>query len=452
MAALLRGPVEYTRIACRAGRKVSKTYAVAAIALWWVVTHANGRVILTGPTYRTVNTELWRDIRQLCQHAAIDLPPCSPNAEYGMRWPDGREIRGFTADKPEAASGTSGSELLYIVDEASGMPQSILDIIIGNLAGGGSLIMISNPTQQTGFFYDVFKKPARHPEWLRLHISALDSPNVRAGEIVIPGLATSQWVDEMRVTWGEDSPLFNVHVLGEFPEQGDDCVIGVGTIADAVARHDTADDVGPLVIGVDVARFGSDETVIAAVRCNSLVRLSRFRQLDTVEVAGEVLKCCRKIGIRGEAITIAIDDVGVGGGVTDALMHAEEPTLDLRILPVNAGVSPNDPEHYSNLRAELWFGLRDWLKDGGAIPDDPDLQGDLATPKYSTDPRGRARVEGKPEIKKRLGRSPDLADALALACYAVKHFGGGGAGGRDLSALGSFTSDSRYADTGRALW
>lgn len=449
MGHLLSSLVANKRVACRAGRKVSKTYGASIVALWWAMTRPRGRVIITGPTYRTVQTELWRDLREIHRSAIIELPRCSPMAETGIQWADGREIRGFSADKPEAAASTSGAELLYIVDEASGMSPAILETIMGNLAGGGSLMLISNPTRQEGFFYEVFAQPDRHQIWHKLHISSEDSPNVQEGRIVIPGLATREWVDEMLEKWGRDSTLYRVHALGEFPGQGDDAINGLDLLLEAIERFVEPSAPGPaeVQIGVDVARFGDDDSVVC-VRVGD--RILPFDHGDvngvvhgqrTTDVAGLALYLARKYApLSPEPPVVVVDDTGVGGGVTDQLVDCD----DIEVVAVNAACVANDEEHYEDLRTELWFEGREFLRSGGKLPADAYLQADLASCHYRM-PRGRFRAESKPEIKKRLGRSPDRADAYNLACYT------GGASVTDEQPRLPQQALSRYAGAGRGI-
>lgn len=452
MAQMLEALTEYTRVAVRAGRKVSKTYTAAIIALWWALTRPKGRVILTGPGYRTVQTELWRDIREIHRSASqrLELPRCSPSAEHGIQWDDGREIRGFTADKPEAASGTSGFEQLYIVDEASGVSTTVLDTIMGNLFGGGSILLLSNPTQPDGFFADVFDRADKRTKWLPLTISALESPNVVERRIVVPGLATLEAVQEAAQSWGEDSDLYRVHVLGQFPGQGVNSINGLALLMEAEELFDEPDEPGhhPVNIGVDVAREGDDDSVVV-VRlgkrilpfehgdCNGVVHGQR-----TTAVAGLALYLARKYHHPGmPAPRIMVDDTGVGGGVTDILLQAE----DVTVVPVNASRVADDEEHYTDLRTQLWYAGRDFLRSGGKLPHDPQLKADLSSCHYGFDARGRFVAESKRNLKKRLGRSPDRADAFNLACYA----GNAGTDIRDLEIPRA--EQFRYASSGRGI-
>jgi hypothetical protein len=409
-AHILRMIAKHDRVAVRSGHKVGKSTLASIAALWWMKRWTDGRVVMTAPTGRQVRIVLWREVTRLHKRALVSMGGTLHKLpELGLQYDDGREILGFATDEPERIAGVSGAHILYIVDEGSGVTEEIFEAIEGSRAGGAKLLVLGNPTRTSGTFYNAFTSAA--DVWCHLHVSSEDSPNV-TGEANIPGLATPQWVEEKRQEWGEESPLYQVRVRGNFPTQAENAVMGLALVEAARERYeDTAED-GPLSIGVDVARFGDDETDIQPVRGYKALQATVLRSMDTVDVAGRALKVGRELARPGERPVFKVDVIGVGAGVADTLRANGADVID-----VNVGESAND-DNYSRLRDELWFGLRDWLKDGGAIPDDGKLQADLLAPTYSFLPTGKIKVESKDEIKKRLsGRSPDRADGLALAVY-----------------------------------
>jgi hypothetical protein len=160
------------------------------------------------------------------------------------------------------------------------------------------------------------------------------------------------------------------------------------------------------VLGVDVARFGDDQTVLLLRNGDRVEWIRRHRGLDLMQTAARV----------GEAMTrcrldaVLVDGVGVGGGVVDRLHQ-----MGFRVGEVNAGGSAIDDRRHANLRAEMWAKMRAWLADRGAIPpDDRELAADLAGPQYGFDARNRLLLERKQDMKARGLASPDAADALAL--------------------------------------
>lgn len=414
---ILRSVVEHDQVAVRSGHKVSKSLSAAILALWFASTRAGGRVILTAPTSRQVRGVLWREIRALHRRAIIPLGGIvNELPENGIIWPDGRSIEGFSTDESERFAGISGVNLFFIVDEASGVGEPIFEAISGCRAGGGLLLVISNASRTSGTLYEAFNGKADF--WHKIHISSLESPNV-TGERWIPGLATKKWCDEKREEYGEGSPFYQVRVLGDFPTQAENAVIGLGLVEAATARWspglcqgESFRDAGRLELGVDPARFGSDTAAVVARRGYVAMEPVCFRGLDTVALAGKVLEVARGLRRTSEIPLIRVDSIGIGAGVVDHLAQHD----DVEVIAVNVAESATTGQH-ARLRDEVWFRTRDWLRDGGCIPPDQKLVGELVAPTYSFDVSGKLKVEAKDETKKRLKRSPDRADALCLAVY-----------------------------------
>lgn len=414
-AEILRAVAEHRQTAVRSGHKVGKSTSAACLALWWATTRPRGRVVLTAPSGHQVRNILWPEVRRLYRDARYPLGgTCSPSPSRGLELPGDRSVICVTTDEPEKLAGLSGAELLFVVDEASGFPEPLWDPIHGNMAGGGRVVALGNPTRTSGTFYEAF---GNHRQWWRtIHISSEESPNVRAGRMLIPGLATREWVDARREEWGSDSPAYHVRVRGDFPAQAENAVISLALVEAALERgRAQAGDIDHhgITLGVDVARFGDDSSVIQPVIGRRALPAVIMQGADTQVVAARVLACARRLG-GGTPVRVHIDGIGVGAGVVDTLRLAG-PAVE--VVDVNVSEVAQTDDHRL-LRDQLWFGLRDWLRDG-AIPDDPLLVGELVAPTYSFDARGRFVVESKDALKKRLRRSPDRADALALAVYSA---------------------------------
>lgn len=409
-AEILRAVAAHDRVAVRSGHKVGKSTSAAILALWWINKHEDGRVVMTAPTGRQVRLVLWREVTRLYRRSVIPLGGfLSANPDPGLKYEDGREIVGFSTDESEKIAGVSGANVLYIVDEGSGVSEDIFEAIEGSRAGGAKLVVLGNPTKTSGTFYNSFVNPIG---WKPLHISSEHSPNI-TGETSIPGLATASWVAEKLEEWGEQSPLFQVRVRGNFPTQAENSVIGLGLVEAARERYDDTPEAGALSIGVDVARFGDDQTVIWPVRGKKALTPVVLKGADTVFVAGKVLEVAQSLARAGERPTVRVDTVGVGGGVADVLRRFPA----VHTVDINASESSYD-DTYARCRDEMWFALKTWMADG-AIPSHDRLHRDLVAPTYSFLPTGKIKVESKDEIKKRLdGRSTDYADALALAVYS----------------------------------
>ena len=400
------------RVAVRSGHKISKSTSAVILALWFVTTRPRARVVMTSASYRQVRDILWKELRRIAGEAPIPIGgKLATDPDTGLQLRDGREIVGLSTNEPERIAGYSGPEMLFILDEASGIDEAVFEALEGNRAGGARIVLFSNPTQTSGTFFDAFHSKSEF--WTTIHVSSEETPNVTGLEEPIPGLATADWVDEKRREWGENSALYAVRVRGDFPTQGDKAVIALTYVVQAVARWaDEPDDQGPLVLGVDVARFGDDESVIVPRRGNRVWPARVLTQLDGPNLAGEVLALAREMRRPNERPTVNVDVIGVGASAFDVLARSDEVTANAVNVAEKATA-----EGYHSLRDQLWGATRDWLKAGGAIPDDARLQAELVSPVYAFDAQGRMQVESKQAMKKRLNRSPDRADALALAIY-----------------------------------
>jgi hypothetical protein len=202
--------------------------------------------------------------------------------------------------------------------------------------------------------------------------------------------------------------------MSEYPNTPVEAFISTGedTLIDATvamrARRCVVDPIGPLLVGVDPARFGDDRTAIIFRQGRSAFGLKTYAKKDLMEICGIVHKI-----IEDRAPTkVFIDVVGLGAGLVDRLNELGHKNV---VVAVNGGSKPLDAVRYVNKRAEMWCELRDWLNDEPAqIPDSDELHADLCGVKWKPDSKSRIYLEKKEEMKKRGLRSPDSADALAL--------------------------------------
>lgn len=408
-------------VSVRSGHKVGKSTTDAGLAIWWYCTRPFARAIMTAPTYRQIAIVLWREVRRLWRVAqrralarGVELrEEPSRDPDNGLSSDDGREILGFSTNDPDRFSGISGANVLYIADEASGIDEGIFEAIEGNRAGGAWLILTGNPTKTSGKFYDSFHR--ERGVFHCLHISSRNTPKL---EHAIPGLATAAWVAEREQVWGSDSATFQVRCEGNFPTQASNAVVPLWLLEQSLQAWSTAKFDGPLQIGVDPARYGDDESVIQPRRGYRTVVPTVLRNKDSVELANEVLKVVRDLrtGLDERAI-VNIDTIGIGAGVFDVLKRHEK-----EVIAVSCDSSRKaDNDEFSNLRAQLHFGLRDWMKEGGGVHPDAILEGELVAPTYTFDSQNRFKVESKDDIKERIHHSPDRMDALQLAVYRSVH-------------------------------
>lgn len=292
--------------------------------------------------------------------------------------------------------------MLFIIDEASGVDDIIFEVGRGSMSSkGAKTIMTGNPTRTSGYFYNAFHSMKNF--WHTMKVACEDSTMV-----------SQQYIDECKEEYGEDSNAYRVRVLGEFPVEGDDVVIPLHLVESAIARN--VESVGEEVWGLDVARFGDDRTALAK-RCGNVLTqpIQWVKNKNLMQVAGWVINEYNEAKVK--PVAIFTDVIGVGAGVVDRL--AEQ---NLPVSGINVAETPAFGDKFMRMRDELWWSARDWFyKLDCKIPDDGALLAELTIPTYNFTSGGKIKVEGKDEIKKRtrktasgLGKSPDLADAFCL--------------------------------------
>ncbi|MFA6031162.1 MAG: hypothetical protein WC969_15000 [Elusimicrobiota bacterium] len=390
------------RTAAPAGHGVGKTLIAAALALQFLLTRFGSKVITTAPTWFQVEMLLWREINRLHGGARISLGGnlSSTRLDLGPEW----FAVGLSTDEPTRFQGVHAPAVMVIFDEATGVDPGIWDAAEGiAVSPGDRFLALGNPTDPSARF----KTVCDSGDWNVVEISSENHPNVLERRSVIPGAATYEWVQErLKKYGGRDSDEYRFRVLGKWPKAGSNVLISTALVEEAAARW-VEPSGRPDAAGCDVARYGSDETVIVPIHEGGHPALPEFRQgQNTMETAGQLKNL--------NARRTHVDDTGVGGGVTDRLAEQEFP-----VQGENFGENARDEERYVNRRTELWCGTRDALRTGlVSVPPDPVLVADLTSVRYSFDSKGRFRLESKDEIKKRLKRSPDRGDAYVLGVAA----------------------------------
>jgi phage terminase large subunit len=420
------------RTAVRSCRGVGKTAIAAVVVLWFLYCYPNSRVVTTAPIFAQVKNLLWREIRGRWSAAALNGTPLggtmnTTDLQVSEEW----FAIGLSTNDPIAFQGHHAEHMLFVADEASGVSQDVYDAAEGFLtAEGARALLIGNGNLTSGQLYDAFGK--EKAIWNCISISVFDSPNfTKEGEAlpdyVLRRLVTRTFQETALRKWGENHPLYQVHVLGQFPSTADNTVFNLTDLEGAQAREWTqpVDDDGqpvgkkPLtVLSVDVARFGSDETVIGIRHGQRFRILKRLPKTKVTETVGHVIDEARKWDSEHDAAPIdyiVVDDAGVGGGVTDML----DDESDYEVRPFLGAGKPRDKKHFPNARCEAWFMLAEQITTVD-LDDEPDLIADLIAPTWKLDKKGRRVVEPKEKTKERLGRSPDCADCCLMAFYPVR--------------------------------
>ena len=448
---------DHKRVAVRSGHKVSKSHTLAGVALWYFHSFEDARVIMTSTTSRQVDQILWREFKMLharsgrcvackkldaqksargepagprpCPHSRLLDGAGKPLAELartGLKTDDFREVVGFTAREAEAVAGVSGKNLLYLVDEASGVPQIIYDAIEGNRAGGARIVLCGNPTQNEGEHYEAFEGNLRE-SYKGVTISSEETPNVVTGDEVIPGLATREWVEERKREWGEESALYIIRVKGRHALKEDGRVLSVHAIQQAEQRWEETLADGPLVLGLDPAGAGlfGDETAFAPRRGQKILSVSGHHGLSEDAIVAHAVGYIRELApdLAKEVARpkIVIDKGGKIGSMVYGRLVAYAQTHPGLFSVVGVDVSRKayrEPLLHELVRDEVWASLATWIKEGGAIPSDVKLTKDLHSPAWEgREGSQKLRVTPKEELRKKLGRSPDRGDAVCLAVW-----------------------------------
>lgn len=402
---------------------IGKSFIAALVTAWWIDVHPPGEafVFTTAPTGAQVKAVLWREINKL--HTKLNLTGRTNLTE----WYIGNELVAFgrkpDEKNPTAAQGTHARYFLAILDEACGVPKSIWDATSTLTANEFSrTLAIGNPDDATTEFANVC---LRDDNWNTLFIGYEDTPNF-TGENVTESLrqmlTSVRWVAERMDKWGEDSALFMSKCRGRFPV-GSSPFVCIPLMMAERCRHLDLPLGDPVEAGIDVAA-GGDRTVLWERRGRRAGRTLSFRDADPMRSVGQLAITLREWGVE----KVKVDSTGLGWGIAGRLTELSsrhkpdgECVHSAEVVAINfaSGPTPGMEHRLLNKRAELWWNVgREYSRLGtwdiGAIDDDT-LQ-ELTTPLYVTvDSTGKIKIELKDEVIKRLGRSPDSAEALLLA-------------------------------------
>lgn len=388
-------------VAAKSGHGTGKSTTGAWLILWALCCYSDVKVPCTAPTKHQLEDILWTEVRKW--HGKMMEPWKSSiritSDKVSVSGLPGMAVaRTGRKENPEALQGFHADELLFLIDEASGVDDTVFEVARGALSTPGArVVMMANPTRTTGFFYRAFH--ANRDSWDGYTLSCLDSP-----------LVAPEYIREMEMEYGRDSDIFRVRVLGEFPGGGDLQFIHTVDVEAAMERYYEWDVYkrSPRVLGVDVAAYGGDRTVIVERQGLYAHVLWQVHGAETATIAGEVAR----LWDANQCSAVFVDATGVGFGVASDLR-----TLGYQPFSVHFGSASSD-KTYKNKRAECWGLMRDWIaKDGGWLDVGEYgeyMKNDLTGPDYQYDMQGRLQLERKEDMKKRGLASPDFADALAL--------------------------------------
>lgn len=391
------------KISIRSGHGVGKSTTASWAMLWFLLTRYPVKVVVTAPTsaqlYDALFAELKRWVKELpdpiqalldVKQERIELKASATEAFISART--------SRAEQPEALQGVHSDNVMLVADEASGVPEAVFEAAAGSMSGHNALtILLGNPVRSSGFFFDTHNR--LKDEWWTKRVSCVDSKRV-----------STEYVEDMKSRYGEESNAFRIRVLGEFPRSDDDTIIPMELLESAKHRDTRAYEDAPIVWGLDVARFGSDSSVLCKRQSNVVHTLERWRNLDLMQLTGAVVAQYEACDHKSRPAEILVDSIGLGAGVVDRLRE-----LKLPARGINVSESPAMGGTYLNLRAELWHKAKAWLeKRDCKIPMNEDLIAELATVRYTFTSNGKIKIESKDDIRRRGLKSPDMADAFVL--------------------------------------
>lgn len=426
---------DHRRVAVHSAHQTGKSWLAARLVSWWLACHEFGDafVVTTAPTGPQVRAILWREIARA--HRAGNLPGRLNQTEWfmvatGLRYTSPRHHEEMVAFgrkpsdyDPSAFQGIHARHVLVVVDEACGVPEVIFNSAGSLVANEHSRILaIGNPDDPGSHFAKICGPGSA---WHVIHVDGLMTPNFTGEEIperLRDLLISPVYVEDSKQEWGEDSPLYLSKVRGLFSSDRPDGVIPLSLIRKCQAeRAWEPANLLPVELGVDVGA-GGDETVIRERRGVKVGRTWRTRTKDPMAACGTIVQAIETTG----ATRVKVDVIGVGWGIAGRLEElGREGRHKAAIGRVNVGEASTQPKRFPRLRDELWWTFRELLQQSAldlAGLDDTTIA-QLIAPTWLPDSAGRIHVEPKADTRKRIGRSPDDADALLLSVCQARRGG-----------------------------
>jgi hypothetical protein len=414
---LLAGPIaddtanryigEAVKMAIKSGHNVGKTSFLSWVSWWALATRENTRGRATANTEKQLRTILWSELAKWhSMFIAGDLFEWTATSIYrkGAAGPNWRmDAIPWSEHNLDAFSGLHnlGGRVFVLFDEASGIHEGIWERVGGvmNEANTEKLwIATSNPSRNHGRFYECFNRFA--DDWIPISVDSRDVP-----------FTDHAAIEREIAAWGVDSDYIKVRWLGVFPDAGSTQLIPLETIRAARTRIPVSYHYEPLILGVDVARFGTNESVLTYRRGKDArtIPTERYRGLSTTELGDKAVAQA----IQHQCDGILVDEGGVGGGVVDFIRRLGHACIGVN-FGGKPGTHPNGIPVY-NKRAEMYVALREWLREGGCVEDSEDLEKQLLSIEYFFR-AGKREIQliPKEDMQDNGFDSPDVADALAI--------------------------------------
>ena len=412
------------RLSIHSGHGCGKDAFCSWAALWFLSTRTYPKIPATAPTARQLSDILWSEMSKWLRQSKIadefiiqkdKIFHKQAPKEWWMR-AISPSVKASKEEQAETLAGLHGDHMLIIVDEASGVPDPMFIPLEGAMTQeDNKVILIGNPTKNTGYFHKTRFDPTFSSKWTTLHWDSRESE-----------LVSDDMIAYFRDNYGEDSNIFRIRVAGEPPLDDETTFIPLSWAMQCVGNTIEVDPDWPLYLSVDVARYGEDDSVILPRRGMKVGRWDSFHGNHTMDLAHHIVRNFGDMEARG----VAVDEIGVGGGVVDWLQNDPRGLGYERAIGVNVTEASSDKNKWHRLRDELWDRVRTGLMHGKFdLPDETVkmfgkdwnighlLADELASVKYKLDNNGAIQIESKLDMKARGIKSPNIADALCMSEY-----------------------------------
>lgn len=418
---------EHHRVAARGPRGMGKTTTASWAVLWFASTRdalgLDWKILTTAGVLRHLTRALWPEVHKWAPRLSGLYVPPTPEKQLltASLHLDHGQAYGAVARDPAMIEGAHADEILILIDEAKSVPEAIWDALEGALTGeeGQYALALSTPGQPAGRFYEIHA--GRHPDWVARHVTTDEAVEARR--------ISRRWVQARAAGWGEESALYRQQALGEFAADDENAVVPLSWVEAAFLRWEAWREAGrpPLEgersVAVDVATTGADKTVLAQRHGRHIFEFRYTSAGGTMDTVGKVQEVVT--GKHKDTRPVTVDVIGVGVGVADRLTE-----LGYKVERYNGAASTSFTDRsgdfgFVNTRSAAYWHLRELLSpdvpeaEAVMLPPNQQLLADLTTPTWriTTGSPPKIAIETKVDLHKRLGRSPDFGDAVAMAYW-----------------------------------
>lgn len=475
---IIQSVFNYKYTAVKTCNAIGKSFIAAIIVVTFLMLHPSSIVVTTAPTWRQVTDVLWREIATAVKRAKYKLTEAEVT-QAGLSIDTDWFAVGLSTKRPENFFGYHADHILVVVDEAGGVEEPIFKGVAAITPNTNArVLLIGNPTNPGGTFYDAFTKPELG--YNTFSVSAFDTPNftdtgIKDLETLLKtftppeGVKQADWNKQVNARlqkqmnpayrglidpnvvysryheWGVDSPAWESLIMGEFPSQADQALIPTSLVTMAMNMYGIDKETGktyaelsgwnipdgPPVHGQDMARFGSDLSVNYGRKGGWVEKPVTWAKTDLMRSADKILTL---IDPYDDTLVLNIDDTGNGGGTTDRLhqmsrdsFESGQPAHRYTINAYNFSskdfMTEEDRAKFYDITSMLYWNLRtQFYNKAIALHYDKELFDELVARRWSIVPGGKIKVESKDEYRKRTGgKSPDKSDALALSFAPATH-------------------------------